>query len=255
MASHESQLVPIIQSAQVTATRYTSIATVEQFEDAARDLRGVQALKDKIVAFFAPMKSAAHKAHRAVCDREKEHVEPVERAEASIKSAMIVFKRKADADAAAERARLEAQARKEAEDAALAQAVALEELALATGDTSLLTAANDVLATPANVTLAPVVESTPKVAGLSFSKRKRAEVFDLKALCIAIGRGDVPTDAVEPNLKWLTSMAKNLGANMRYPGVKVVDDEGVTSRRSSSRFVDVDQTGAHDDLPGPEEFS
>lgn len=230
MASYQSELASDIQ--QVLAmTRYPACADEKAVALAVHHLQGVQALKDKIVAFFKPMKEQAHRAHKTICNAEKEHLDPVAAAEVAIKNAILVYKREAERQAEVERKRREDELRKIEEDRRLAQASTLEALAEQTGDDSLRALADQTLSAPIEVAVAP---AAPVVAakGVSFSKRKKARVTDLKALCAAIGAGTVPLHAVEPNMPWLNSMAKNLGADLRYPGVVVEDDDVLSSRRN-----------------------
>lgn len=96
-----------------------------QFQDAAEFGKAIKAKANEITTFFKPMKDAAHKAHKEVCDREKVMLEPLSKAESILKRAMGDYldeqeKRRRAAEEAARRAA------KEEADRKLAEAIALE---------------------------------------------------------------------------------------------------------------------------------
>lgn len=80
----------------------------------------------KVTDFFAPMKKAAHDAHKQICDREKELLAPLKTAEATLKKSMGAYalKKEEERRAAEEAARRLAQ---EETDRKLAQAIEAEE--------------------------------------------------------------------------------------------------------------------------------
>jgi len=86
-------------------------------------------LKEKMAEvseFFAPMKKAAHDAHKKVCDREKEMLTPLKNAETILKKSMGAYAMRKEQ----ERRAAEAEARrlaKEEADRKLAEAIAAEE--------------------------------------------------------------------------------------------------------------------------------
>lgn len=88
-----------------------------------------RAIKQEVAAvkdFFKPLKDAAHKAHAAICEKEKNSLKPLERAEKLIKSSMSNYLEEQDRvrKEAEERARREAEAAMERK---LNEAVALSE--------------------------------------------------------------------------------------------------------------------------------
>lgn len=96
-----------------------------QYQDAAEFGKAIKAKANEITAFFKPMKDAAHKAHKEVCDREKTMLEPLTKAETILKRAMgeYLSEQEKKRRAAEEAARLAA---KEEADRKLAEAIALE---------------------------------------------------------------------------------------------------------------------------------
>lgn len=81
----------------------------------------------KIEAFFKPLKDATHKAHKVICDREKEILAPLLRVDRAKQEAIRAFN-DAAARARRERENLEAERRRQSEqDRAIREAAALEQ--------------------------------------------------------------------------------------------------------------------------------
>jgi hypothetical protein len=74
-----------------------------------------------------------------------------------------------------------------------------------------------------SVPIVPVVEEVEatymKAAGVSTRENWHAVVTDVKALCLAIAKGQVPATYVEPNMKALNARAKADKESMKIPGV------------------------------------
>lgn len=102
-----------------------SVTNDEEYQDAAEFLKVLKEQAGKVKDFFKPIKDAAHKAHKEICDREKMMLEPLTRAETVIKKAtsgyLVEQERK--------RREAEEQARKAAKaeaDRRMAEAIELE---------------------------------------------------------------------------------------------------------------------------------
>ncbi len=104
----------------------TFVTNDEEYQSAAEFGRAIKAKANEITAFFKPMKDAAHKAHKEVCEREKKMLEPLAKAEKLVKQAMGAYvteqerKRKEVEEAARRAAAAEAERK-------LADAISLEE--------------------------------------------------------------------------------------------------------------------------------
>lgn len=83
----EEQLQAEVTEIELKASK-TIIANDEQYEEAAEFGRTIKQQAAQITEFFAPMKSAAHKAHAQICEREKAMLNPLKRAEKIIKAAL-----------------------------------------------------------------------------------------------------------------------------------------------------------------------
>ncbi len=65
----------------------------EQFAEAAQFGRMLKEKMNEVTTFFAPMKKAAHDAHKQICDREKTMLTPLKDAETVLKKAMSEYQR------------------------------------------------------------------------------------------------------------------------------------------------------------------
>lgn len=120
----------------------------------------------EVTTFFKPMKDSAYQAHRAVCDREKAMLTPLKNAEAAIKKTMGEYlmeqeRKRREAEEAARRAAEEERERK------LREAAALEAAGDKAGAEAAMTEAV-VMDEAANYS-APAI-SKPKVSGVSAFK-------------------------------------------------------------------------------------
>ena len=104
----------------------TLVTNDEEYQSAAEFGRAIKAKANEITAFFKPMKDAAHKAHKEVCEREKKMLGPLAKAEKLVKQAMGAYvteqeRKRKEAEEAARRAAAAEAERK------LADAISLEE--------------------------------------------------------------------------------------------------------------------------------
>ena len=120
----------------------------------------------EVTEFFAPMKKAAHDAHKQVCDREKQILAPLKNAESILKKTMgeYALKKEQERRAAEEAARRLAQ---EEAERKLEDAIAAEQ----NGDAEGMKAAMlDAEIADSVSRLATVEGDTPKAKGTSFQK-------------------------------------------------------------------------------------
>ena len=67
------------------------IETDEDYQTAAVFGRDLKQKSSEVMSFFKPMKESAHAAHRAVCEREKTMLSPLNRAEITLKRTMGTY--------------------------------------------------------------------------------------------------------------------------------------------------------------------
>jgi hypothetical protein len=189
------------------------VTDVETYSAAGSLVKTIKEARKKIVEYFQPMKSAAQKAHKEVCTREKEHLSPLDEAEKLVRNTISIYlneqerirqeeerkvRLKAEDDARKEREKLARQAEKAAAKGKDEKAEALREQA------------EEVVATP--VFVAPVVEKTTRTEGVTISQRKETvvEVTDIRKLLAYIAATEVaPIGAVEIKLPVLKRWVKD----------------------------------------------
>lgn len=112
-------------SAVETVARDFTVECVEDYEKAANFGRILKQKSAEVTAFFAPMKKAAHEAHKHICDREKAMLAPIVNAEKMLKRTMAKFQEEQERKQREEEARLRALAKAE-EERLMAEAIQME---------------------------------------------------------------------------------------------------------------------------------
>lgn len=189
-----------------------------------------EALKDRIrmrkliVDFFAPLKQAAHEAHKRLTAAEKEKLNPIAMDEVYLKRAMALYKSEADAAAAKARAEAEARLRKEAEDRQLEEAARLE----AAGQKK---AAEAVLAMPTIVPMPAAVGGAPEIEGVSYRTLWKAEVVGKQdLLAFVLLNWETYSHLVLVDESALNAFARSTKGNVNLPGVKIFAETSVAGR-------------------------
>lgn len=135
-----------------------TVSNADEYKSAIEFGKGITELRKKVVDYFAPLKEAAHRAHRLVCAKESEELEPIAKAETLVKSKVSAYRaeedRKAREVARAEEDRLRAIAEEERQRAV--------EAAKAEGNKK---EAKTIAAQPLAVPIVRVESAVPKVAG------------------------------------------------------------------------------------------
>ena len=260
----EQQITPSFPEAMTWPQKAKSITIADQasYDLAAGMKLDLTALRKKIVEEFAPMKEAAHKAHKAITEKEKEHLTPVAEAEAILVSGIKRFHDEQERKRREEESRLAAEARiREEEDRkrreAEAKAIRDEELRIAAEakkrDEELrIQTAMDAQSSgatmeevekildqpvievpevaPIEAYMEPAAYVPPPVAAPTFDKMKglgiretwSAQVFSIKDLCRAVADGVVPEAYVTPNSTALNGRARSDKQFLKIPGVRAV---------------------------------
>lgn len=238
------------QHALTSATDFV-IDSHTMVELASDDLRAVKTLQkeveEKRVSITGPL-NAALKATNDLFRAPKEYLE---KAEVTLKRAIITWTTEQERTAAIARVEAEAAARVERERMAelgreqAAAAMKAQEAALAAseaGDTEAAQRAMieaevaqqqaDIAAiTSQIVTIAPTVEAPAKVVGISGRTTYSAEVTDLMALVKAVAAGAAPLEALQADAKFLGAQARAFKkTGQLYPGVLAVAERGLSAR-------------------------
>lgn len=207
--------------------RAKSITIVDQASyDAACSL-----LVDEIKPFRARwkdywenVKKPAYAAYKAILDKFNEGDKPLEAAESAIKKEILRFENE-QKRLAEERQR---QAQREAEEAARREQDQQAEYAAMAGVSE--EEVEQITQAPVLVVAPPVEPAFDRASGVSTRSNWKARVTDLKKLCAAIGKGQVPVTYVLPNQQALDARAKADKSTMNVPGVVPWDDKTVAGR-------------------------
>ena len=141
---------------------------------------------------------------------------PYDQGSKAVKQKMIAFTQEQERKRQLEQARLDAIAKKKAEDEALELAETLQ----AAGATD---AAAEVLDAPIQPAATVLPKATPKIVGFSSRRIYDAEVVDRKAFFAGIVAGTIPDAAWEPCRDFLRDQVKAYKEELAkiWPGVKV----------------------------------
>lgn len=122
--SGEDELTRSVSTVEAEANAVVVTNDIE-YQKAAEFGRLLKTKAAEVTEFFKPIKDAAHKTHKQICDREKAMLKPISAAEKAIKAAMGKYA----TEKLMEQQRIEAQLRQQAQaesDRLLEQAAALE---------------------------------------------------------------------------------------------------------------------------------
>lgn len=222
-------------------------------------LQGIKALQKKITDELDPNIANAFKTHKDLVATKNRNLAPLAEAENIIKKAVLGYQQeqerirkeaeaKAQAEADVERRRFEAKAaeaqakaeaeaerlRKEADVAAAAGQAGVAARLTARADTKLAAGEQKAaqLQTRAASVISPIIPSNvPKVAGLSNRTTKKAVIVDKMQVLQGIVAGLIPIGAADLNETFLNAQARLQGDTLNYPGIRVVDESGISSRR------------------------
>lgn len=210
-----NDLTPQFPEALTWPQRARAIKIVDAacYKQAAEMKLDLASLRKRIVEEFAPMKEAAHKAHKAITSKEKQYLDPLVEAEGVIASELKRYTAEQDRIRRAEEERLRREAREREEADRLAMAVAAEAEGASPEEVV------QILETPQYV--APVVAAPTfePIKGLGLRTTWGAKVVDLKALARAVVAGEVPETYIEPNMVALNARARSDKQLLRIPGV------------------------------------
>lgn len=196
---------------------------------ASEFLLAVARMRREIAETFKPMKDAAFRAHRVICDQERSLDAPLQQVDAKIRTAIGAYVSeqrrlalKADQEARdAEMARARLESERIAQEQAIEDAIVLE----AQGATK---AAEAVLANPAPAPLlyvapAPVVPLVAQVKGVSIR-----EDWDFNIINAEL----VPREFLLVNEQALRALGKSTKGKARVPGVEFFEKPVVSTRRA-----------------------
>lgn len=120
----EDELTKSVSAVEAKASEI-AVTNDMEYQEAAEFGRMLKRKSAEVTEFFKPLKDAAHKTHKQICDREKSMLKPIAAAEKALKAAMAKYA----TDKLGAQRQLEAQLRQQAQaesDRLLAQAAEFE---------------------------------------------------------------------------------------------------------------------------------
>lgn len=191
-----------------------SIRDQQTYDQAAAKFQGVSALEREIVDHYKPMKDAAHRAHKTVCDSEKKVLAPVQEAKQILSRSIGAWDAEQERVRREEQRRLEEEARKRAEEEAIQAAIDAEQSGADEEEVE------TVLSTPMP---APKIEAAPTYQK-SVSTREvwSCEVVSLRDLVKAAAANPAFLCYLQANESALGAAARSQKNVFSIPGCKAV---------------------------------
>ncbi len=210
------------------------IASDADLEVAAEYTRSATAAVKAIRGMFKPARDALTAAKRQIDALESNISRGFVAADDLLRAKVTAYRTKRVREAEQERQRQFAEELKRREDEQIAQAARLETMARQTGETHYERAAELVLNQPVRKP-SIAAPAPPKTKGISDRIETGVEVFDLKALALAVGEGRVDMLAITANTAWLRREAVQKGNTVQdgdvlFDGVRVTKTPDITVR-------------------------
>ena len=201
------------------------VKTPDEHDKALSRLKEIKGIRSRVVEFFAPSKSAALEAHRAVVASERAFTDRLDRAEATVKPKLLAYQRDEEEKRLAEQRRLQSiadeKARREQEKLA-AQAAKAE----ASGKTEKAEALREAAATVEAPVIA--VASRVETKGSSIRMTWKGEVIDMAALIAAAAPGTVAASFIEVNQSAVDAFARSTRGGVVVMGVRFSEVAGLS---------------------------
>jgi hypothetical protein len=211
--------------------RALTISDTATYQQACDFLLGVKALRAEIAETFDPHIGRAFEAHRALCREKKEAEAPLADAELIVKRALVTYDTAQERIRQEEQRRLQEQARREAEERQLMEAIALEEEAKASGDAGLAMEAAAKLEEPIHTPAVAVAPTTPKVSGIAYRETWSGRLTNIAALIVYAASNPQFMGLLMINQPALNQLARSMKNQMRIPGVEAVSTKDVAAGR------------------------
>jgi len=211
----------------------TRVGDLETCRLAKESLPILKRAEDRVTGFFKPLKDAAHKAHKLLCDKETEQLRPIKALRAVLSTEVYTFEQ-AQERQRRERERLAQQEeRRRLETVALAEAASLAATAPALAEQIL----EQAIAAPAPVLTLPT--TTISVAGVSTTANWTWRFLGCPAGVEWDKLPDedrqrvmtlIPREYLRPDDRAITKVVKALKSSTKIPGVEPYDAGSVRVR-------------------------
>lgn len=200
----------------VSQAQQLIVTSAEEYEYACTFLQFVAGRKKQVEEVFDPIVTKAYAAHKEAVAQKKKFMDPLVAAESAVKGKVSMFRMEQERIRRAEEQRLADEAKKEADDRALAEAAELE----ANGEKELA----DMVLQNAAEAPAPVVvleSPVPRQEGIAKRKNWRYEVID---------ESKVPREYMIPSDVKIGAVVRSQKGLTKIPGVRVWSEDTVSVR-------------------------
>ena len=227
MEQENTQAVALKKQASgaITWAQSLTVATSDDANSAMSKLSEIKRIRKSVCDWFAPMKKAASEAHKAIVAREKEITDVADEAERIAKGKVLSWQQAEARRAAAEQAKLQA----EADERARKERERLEKEAAKLKTPELRQERLEAAA----AVVAPVVTiaaSTATAAGTSTRKTWKAEIVDIGKLIEAAPGNATAASLLVFNEQAANAFARATKGNVAIPGVKFIEVESLSVR-------------------------
>jgi hypothetical protein len=212
----------IKQEALTISVKASLVRIVDQgsYEEACSLLLDqIKPFRKRWAEYWEQPKTMAYQAYKSILGKFQDGDEPLAKAEAQVKGAISAWdqeqerKRKAEEDA------------RKAEEERRQREVAVAEDFGATEEEI-----EAIVSAPVTVVAAPVAPTYQKASGVSSRENWKARVIDIKKLCLAVAKGQVPANYISANETALNARAKADKRTLNVPGVVAYNDPIVSGR-------------------------
>lgn len=216
----KQEALTVIEQAKIV--RIVDQASYDEAADLL--LNQIKPFRKRWLAYWSDVKGPAWQAYQAIQKKFTDGDKPLEAAENTVKAEINRFDQEQERIRAERQREAEETLRKQQEEENLRAATMAEESGATEEEV------NAIVSAPI-VTVAPPVEPTyAKASGISSRENWKARVTDLKKLCAAIGKGQVPITYVLPNESVLNARAKADKQTLNVPGVVAFNDPVISGR-------------------------
>ena len=188
------------------------------FESAAEYVKAIKAQVKKVTEFFKPMKEAAYRAHRHICERENMMLEPLKNADGVMQKAMGGYMRIKEI----ERQRAEAEVRRLAEEEAYRKLQEAEKLASEGKHEEAKAMEEDAMVVDSAVSAISLQADMPKVKGVYQTVDYVVTVTN--SMLVPLSMNGVEIRPID--MKALKQLAKMSKGKVQIPGVVITEEIG-----------------------------
>lgn len=205
----------------VEAARSMNIISQQDYEEAGKTLVEIKTRAKQVKDYWKPLKDAASKAHKALVEKEKAMLNPLDEAERIIKGAMIKYQQAVEI---ARQREIEEARKRQQEEAQRLMETAIE--AEEKGDASGAAVSMAMAEMVEDMTVVPAAIEKPAASGTSMTKRWKARVVDPTQVPAYLNGMELRTI----NQSALDNIARMSKGAMAVPGVEFYEEATISAR-------------------------